>query len=363
MPGGLLWERRNRMSGVTEAILTARDLSIGYRSGRRPPRVVASAIDVTLDHGEFVCLLGPNGTGKSTLMRTLAGMQPPLNGHVNIGGRDIAEMSATEVAQLLSVVLTDRVNAGAMTARDLVGLGRYPHTDWIGRFVAEDQQSVSWAIRAAGAGDLEYRNVAELSDGERQRVMIARALAQQPDLMILDEPTAFLDLPRRVEIMALLRNLAHTTRKAILLSTHDLDLALRSADRIYLLPSEGALQTGAPEDLVLNGAFERAFGSDGVHFDADSGAFVLTPERGRATLSVSGAGRNAYWTRRALERAGFRLSDGASGRRIDVLDGETVTWRFERDENTEIFYSIYDLISAIKFECGIDPLRETCTTG
>ncbi len=348
---------------MTKAILTARDLSIGYKSGRRPPRVVASEIDVTLDHGEFVCLLGPNGAGKSTLMRTLAGMQAPLNGRVHIAGRDIAEMSATEVAQLLSVVLTDRVSAGAMTVRDLVGLGRYPHTDWIGRFTPEDQGAVSWAIDSAGAADLEYRNVAELSDGERQRVMIARALAQQPDLMILDEPTAFLDLPRRVEIMALLRNLAHTTRKAIFLSTHDLDLALRCADRIYLLPSEGVMQTGAPEDLVLNGAFEAAFGSDGVRFDVDSGAFRLTPERGHAAVEVAGKGRHAYWTKRALERAGFQVSGGASGRRVDVLDGETVTWRFERGETTMEFYSIYDLISAIRCKMGIDALRESGKTG
>lgn len=348
---------------MPEAILTARDLTIGYKSGRRPPRVVAGDIDVTLDHGEFVCLLGPNGAGKSTLMRTLAGMQPPLNGQVHIAGRDIAEMSETEVAQLLSVVLTDRVSAGTMTVRDLVGLGRYPHTDWIGRFTTDDSHAVSWAIRAAGAGDLEYRNVAELSDGERQRVMIARALAQQPDLMILDEPTAFLDLPRRVEIMALLRNLAHTTRKAIFLSTHDLDLALRCADRIYLLPSEGVLQTGAPEDLVLNGAFEAAFGSDGVRFDADSGAFRLTPERGGATVEVTGKGRHAYWTRRALERAGFQVSEAESGRRIDILDGETVTWRFERGETTVEFYSIYDLITAIKCEYGIDTLQESGKPG
>ena len=231
------------------AILKTKNLAVGYKHGRRPPRVVAHNMDVSLHRGEFVCLLGPNGAGKSTLIRTLVGMQPPLDGHVYLMGRDIADMSATEVAQVISVVLTDRIGVGIMAVRDLVGLGRYPHTDWIGRFTEEDERVVSWAIRAAHAEDLAYRNVAELSDGERQKVMIARALAQQPDLMILDEPTAFLDLPRRAEIMALLQDLAHSTGKAILLSTHDLDLALRCADRIYLLPVEGALQTGAPEDL------------------------------------------------------------------------------------------------------------------
>ncbi len=347
---------------MTEAILTAQDLSIGYKIGRRPPRIVARNIDVSLDPGDFVCLLGPNGAGKSTLMRTLAGMQPSLNGHVFLAGEDIAEMSATAVAQALSVVLTDRINVGAMTVRDLVGLGRYPHTDWIGRFGDEDEQAVSWAIRVARAEELEHRNVAELSDGERQKVMIARALAQQPDLMILDEPTAFLDLPRRVEIMALLRNLAHTTRKAILLSTHDLDLALRCADRIYLLPSEGVLQSGAPEDLVLNGAFERAFQSDGVRFDADTGAFRLTPERGRATVAVSGRGRRAYWTKRALERAGFQVVDTGSEWRIDIRDAETGAWCVEYSGVTRKYHSIYDLIVAIKGKSGIDTVSESGKT-
>ena len=347
---------------MAEAILAAQDLSIGYKRGRRPPRVVARNIDVSLDPGDFVCLLGPNGAGKSTLMRTLAGMQPSLHGRVRLAGADIAEMSATEVAQALSVVLTDRISVGAMTVRDLVGLGRYPHTDWIGRFGDEDEQAVSWAIRVARAEKLEHRNVAELSDGERQKVMIARALAQQPDLMIMDEPTAFLDLPRRVEIMALLRNLAHTTRKAILLSTHDLDLALRCADRIYLLPSEGALQSGAPEDLVLNGAFEGAFQSDGVRFDADTGAFRLTQERGHATVAVTGKGRRAYWTVRALERAGFQVVDTGSEWRIDIRDAETGDWRVERGGMTREYHSIYDLIVAIKGKSGIDTVSESGKT-
>ena len=344
---------------MTEAILTALDLSIGYKSGRRPTRVVARNINVSLDPGDFVCLLGPNGAGKSTLMRTLAGMQPSLNGHVFLAGANIADMSATEVAQVLSVVLTDRISVGAMTVRDLVGLGRYPHTDWIGRFAPEDEQAVSWAIRVARAGDLEHRNVAELSDGERQKVLIARALAQQPDLMILDEPTAFLDLPRRVEIMALLQNLAHTTRKAILLSTHDLDLALRCADRIYLMPSEGALQSGAPEDLVLNGAFESTFQSDGVRFDADTGAFRTTSQRGRASVVVSGQGRRAYWTKRALARAGYHVSGAESGRRITVHDGENGAWCVEHNGVTRRYHSIYDLITALKGEHGIEALPES----
>ena len=331
---------------MAEAILKTQNLAVGYKHGRRPPRVVARDIDVSLHRGEFVCLLGPNGAGKSTLIRTLVGMQPSLDGHVYLMGRDIVDISAREIAQSLSVVLTDRMSVGIMAVRDLVGLGRYPHTDWIGRFTEEDERVVSWAIRAARGEDLTYRNVAELSDGERQKVMIARALAQEPVLMILDEPTAFLDLPRRAEIMALLQNLAHTTDKAILLSTHDLDLALRCADRIFLLPFEGALQTGAPEDLILNGAYEGAFQSDGVRFDADTGAFVLNAQRGRSTVAVSGEGRRAYWTKRALERAGFQVADEETEWRVDV--GEDNVWRVEYSGRIREYDSICDLIAGLR---------------
>ena len=331
---------------MAEAILKTRNLAVGYKYGRRPPRVVARDIDVSLHRGEFVCLLGPNGAGKSTLIRTLVGMQPPLDGHVYLMDRDIADMSAREIAQSLSVVLTDRMSVGIMAVRDLVGLGRYPHTDWIGRFTEEDERVVSWAIRAARAEDLTYRNVAELSDGERQKVMIARALAQEPVLMILDEPTAFLDLPRRAEIMALLQNLAHTTDKAILLSTHDLDLALRCADRIFLLPFEGALQTGAPEDLILNGAYEGAFQSEGVCFDADTGAFVLNAQRGSSTVAVSGEGRRAYWTKRALERAGFQVGDEETEWRVNIREDDT--WCVEYSGRIREYDSICDLIAGLR---------------
>lgn len=329
---------------MTDPVLTTQNLAVGYH---RPRRVVAAEIDLSLMRGEFVCLLGPNGAGKSTLIRTLAGMQPPLDGRIYLMGKALAALSATAIARTLSVVLTDRIGVGITLARDLVALGRYPHTNWIGRLTDDDERAVSWAIQAAGAMHLAHRNVAELSDGERQKVMIARALAQQPDLLILDEPTAFLDLPRRVEIMALLRNLSHATGKAILLSTHDLDLALRCADRICLLPIDGAMQTGAPEDLILSGAYERAFQSEGVRFDADTGAFVLTAQRGHSAVSVSGQGRVASWTKHALDRAGFRVTDAPSACHISIREGDPPSWRVERDGTVREHASIYELIASL----------------
>ena len=335
---------------MTEPVLTAENLTIGYAPARQAPHIVAGTVSVSLHRGEFVCLLGPNGAGKSTLMRTLVGMQPPLKGCVYLSGQDVARLPARDLSRKLSVVLTDRVSVGILAVRDLVALGRYPHTDWTGRLSKPDEQAVSWAIQAARAQHLSHRNVAELSDGERQKAMIARALAQEPELMVLDEPTAFLDLPRRVEIMALLKNLAHTTQKAILLSTHDLDLALRCADCIWLMPAGGPIHVGAPEDLILNGAFEAAFDSDGVRFDADTGAFKNHAHIGQA-VGLSGHGRPAFWTARALERAGFQVNSAHADFHIEIFaQDQRITWCTRRNGSVREHHSVYDLIAAMQKE-------------
>ena len=192
---------------MSATILQTCDLCIGYAPKRRPRIAVAADLGVELLKGELVCLLGPNGAGKSTLMRTLAGLQKPLSGEVLLEGRDLHGLSESERARLLGLVLTERVDVGNLSAYALVALGRYPYTGWDGRLSAADEEVVRWAIDAVGARDLAGRSVGELSDGERQKVMIARALAQEPAVLLLDEPTAFLDLPRRVEIVQLLRRL------------------------------------------------------------------------------------------------------------------------------------------------------------
>lgn len=288
------------------ATIALRDLAIGYKPSRKETKVVASNLNTSLRPGELVCLLGPNGAGKSTLMRTMAGMQKPLDGAVELGGVNIHQLPARELAKQLSVVLTERISIGAMTSYALVALGRYPHTNWAGTLSDKDHEVIQWSLKTTGASEFANRNVGELSDGERQRVMVARALAQEPQLMILDEITAFLDLPRRVEIMQMLRDLARTTNRAILLSTHDLDLALRSADVIWLLPKGGALQVGGPEELVLNGAFAKAFAGEGIEFDSQLGAFRIAHANQR-DIVVTGEGEAALWTKRALERQGFRV--------------------------------------------------------
>lgn len=299
-------------------VLEAHQLSIGYASRQAAPRVVAAGLDLALHGGELACLIGPNGVGKSTLLRTLAGMQPALAGHVRLGGSPIETLTAAELARRLSVVLTERVDAGRLTADELVALGRYPYTSAFGRSAPRDHEVTRWALEAVGALGLAQREMHELSDGERQRVMIARALAQEPLVMLLDEPTAFLDLPRRVEMMRLLRRLARETDRALLLSTHDLDLALRSADTLWLMAPGGTLRWGAPEDLVLGGAFEATFAGDGIGFDRRQGTFELYPP-GRRRASLDGDGITASWTARALERCGFSVVGAAEAASVRVV--------------------------------------------
>ncbi|NLF74590.1 MAG: ABC transporter ATP-binding protein [Chloroflexi bacterium] len=337
---------------MSDTALSTHDLSVGYTHPRRSPAVVSEKISLSLRADELVCLIGPNGAGKSTLMRTLAGMQPALRGQVLLGGDDVFGLNARDLARRLSIVLTERVDVGNLSAYGLVALGRHPYTDWTGNLSPRDERAVRWAIETVGARHLAARPVSELSDGERQKIMIARALAQEPLVMLLDEPTAFLDLPNRVEVMRVLRHLSRTTGRAILLSTHDLDLALRSADTIWLMSREGVLQVGAPEDLVLSGAFEATFRSEGVIFDQHSGAFkILTPETG--TVGLVGDGLVAHWTRRALEREGFRIhsGDSASQRHVEVMtqNGQP-HWRMVSQHETHEHDSLYSLIRSLRQE-------------
>jgi len=302
------------------AALLARDLAIGYRS-RRQRRAVLEHLNLEVRPGDLVCLLGPNGIGKSTLLRTLARMQPALWGHVELGGADLGSLSQTELARKLGVVLTDRVDVEALTARRIVELGRYPHSGWFGGLADADRRVVAWALEAVGAAHVSERDFSRLSDGERQRVMIARALAQEPVLLILDEPTAFLDVPSRVELMALLRQLTRARRLAVVIATHDLELALRTADVVWLMMPGGEVVTGAPEDVVLGGGIARAFEGRQIRFRPEDRSFrLLTGDRGVA--AVRGSGIRAAMAAAVLEREGYALADAASSEafQIEILE-------------------------------------------
>lgn len=244
--------------------LQAKQLSIGY-THKGNTKTLADALDLALNAGELVCLLGPNGAGKSTLIRTLAGMQAPLSGELKLKGSNYTEISPRERAKRVSVVLTENHPAGMMDAQTLVSLGRHPYSGWLGGLSAHDHECIDNALQAVGAQALAKRQVAELSDGERQKVSIARALAQEATIMLLDEPTAFLDLPRKAELMRLLKSLAKDKQLSLLISTHDLELALRFADTIWILSEDGQLTRTTPDTLSKDNTLAQAFGCE--HFD------------------------------------------------------------------------------------------------
>ncbi len=246
------------MTSPTTTVLRTLDLEVGYRHRRRT-RVVLGHLDLEADAGQFVCVLGPNGSGKSTLLRTVSGAQSPLRGRVSLLGHDAERMSPAERALILATVLTDRPDVGLLTVDALVALGRHPHTGWSGRLTAHDVDVVDRAVDAVGARHLRGRMFGELSDGERQRVYIARALAQEPVLLLADEPTAFLDVDGRAEIMALLAELAHDRGIAVVTTTHELELALELADRVWLLDGDGGLMSGSPDTMVTDGSVTRVF--------------------------------------------------------------------------------------------------------
>jgi iron complex transport system ATP-binding protein len=246
--------------------LTATGLAIGH--GRT---AVMRGIDLHVSPGELTALVGVNGVGKSTLLRTLAGLLPPLEGRVAWGKDDVHALSARERAKAIAVVLTGRPRTGMLTVEALVGLGRHPWTGRWGTIGEADRNAVEQALQRTGAQALRHRFVEACSDGECQKVLIARALAQDTPVLLLDEPTAFLDLPNRAEIVRMLRAEAHAAGKAVLFSTHDLQLALDLCDKLVLLRSGKAPWQGTPREAMASGELARAFEGSGIRFDAEHG--------------------------------------------------------------------------------------------
>jgi len=252
-------------------------LSTGYR-GKNNVTVVAHDINATIYGGELTCLLGPNGAGKSTLLRTLSAFLPPVSGDIIIMERNLHDYSDKELAKVIGVVLTEKTDLRNMTVEDLVGLGRSPYTGFWGTLQEHDRQTVSEAIEMVGITALKDRMVQTLSDGERQKVMIAKALAQETPVIFLDEPTAFLDFPSKVELMQLLHRLSRTTGKTIFLSTHDLDMALQIADTIWLMDQSKGVFIGTPKELADKGKLQDFFVRKGITFDTESGLFRIEKE-------------------------------------------------------------------------------------
>ena len=298
-----------------------RNLSIGYVS-KKDTKVVAGDITAGIYGGELTCLLGANGVGKSTLLKTLSAFLPKLSGDIIIEGKEIGEYTEKQLATVVSVVLTERFSIKNMTARELVGMGRSPYTGFWGGLTFDDQAIVSNAIALVKTEHLADRPVDTLSDGERQKVMIAKALAQETPVIFLDEPTAFLDFPSKVELMQLLHRLSRTTGKTIFMSTHDLELALQIADKVWLMDTQSGIRIGTPEDLSLNGSLSGFFARKGIVFDQKTGLFRIENDYNKQ-IKLLGHGYRYAMVRKALSRNGILASrDVDSPGYIDFVGDE-----------------------------------------
>jgi len=241
------------MDDNRQILLSLSGLEIGYgTSGYK--RILLPPITETASEGELIAVIGRNGVGKSTLLRTIAGLQPVISGQLHIDGRKISDYSRVHLSEKVGYISTEIVKVSNMTVYDLVSQGRFPYTGWFGRIGKDDDHVILESVEKTGLKDLVHRPVNQLSDGERQRAMIAMVLAQDAKLMVMDEPTAFLDISAKFDILHIMHELAAGRSKTILFSTHDLGMAVSQADKIWLLRDDG-MRSGSPEDLMLDGAF------------------------------------------------------------------------------------------------------------
>lgn len=306
------------------------NLAVGY-SGKHQRNVVAKGISADLYAGELTCLLGANGIGKSTLLRTLAAFQPRLEGDIQLLGKSIDQYGKRNLASVLSVVLTEKCEIRNMTVEEVTGLGRSPYTGFWGRLSGEDRRMVYRAMNLVGIAPLASRMIDTLSDGERQKVMIARALVQDTPVIFLDEPTSFLDFPSKVEMMQLLHRLSRMTQKTIFLSTHDMELALQLADKVWLMTKEQGVVTGTPEDLALDGTLEHYFQRKGIVFSRQDGVFKVAHECAYE-IGLTGEGIKYDMVKKALLRNGYAAVSRKDTPYYIQIDSEIIRLFHEQQE-------------------------------
>lgn len=316
--------------------LSGNSLSLGY-THQKVKKEILSDLDFTLFSGELTCLLGPNGVGKSTLIKAILGQIQPWKGSILLDEQLISRFSLEELAKRIAVVLTDPVFPGNMTVGQLVALGRTPHTGWSGKLNPPDLEIVEKALSDTKITYLREERLSEISDGQRQKAMIARALAQDGNVMILDEPTAHLDLVNRFEIMSLLREIAHSQQKAILVVTHDLDIAIETADRFWLLNCGSPIISGKPEDLILSGQINQLLPSEKYRFSLSRGR--MEAEEPDLNFEIEGPQELVFWVKKALIKAGFQRLDST----ISVFHEPFLIRHQEKD-----FFSLEELVFFLK---------------
>jgi len=309
------------------------DLSVGYSKAGKV-LCLFEKLNLTLAAGELVCFMGPNGIGKSSLIRTLAGLQKPLDGNIHIPKE-----------KAVALVLTDKITANHMSVYDLISYGRYPYLNWNISLSEKDHALINEAIALVHIEPLINKRLYELSDGQLQMAMIAKALTQDTTILFLDEPTSHLDLNNRVEIMNTLRELSRTAGKAILVATHELDLALQTADRIWLATHDKKIKEGIPEDLVLDGSFDQVFQFKG--FDLKTGKVHHKAYR-NISVNLSGEGHEYLWTKNALERAGYEIGKNSQIRIHIKTSGSSTSWSVTSESINQEYNSLAGLLYSLQ---------------
>jgi iron complex transport system ATP-binding protein len=323
-------------------ILTIDSLRIGYNPGR-DESILLPPLTASARRGELIAVIGRNGIGKSTLLRTLAGLQPSLGGEICYDSRSIKDYSKKDLAGIVGYISTEIVRVSNMRVYDLVALGRYPYTNWFGKIDERNDDIIIDAIEKTGMSELSGRFITELSDGERQKAMIARILAQDTGIMVMDEPTAFLDIGSKFEILHLMHILSQKNGKTIIFSTHDFNAAMSQADKIWLI-MDNMLLEGAPEDLMLSGAFDHLFDSSAIRFNSENGTYTFKADS-RGEINVSGEGIFFHYTKKAINRAGFSVTVSDVRPYLRVPSGSNRNWQFIDALSVREFNSLYEFIA------------------
>lgn len=334
------------MNTANKSVLETVNLSIGYHG--RQNHILPGIFNISAKKGELIALIGRNGIGKSTLLKTLSKLQNSISGKIYLENNELQKIPLKELATKLGFVSTEQVFVNNLRVYDLVALGRYPYTNWFGTNREADRQMIESAIRMVNLEELAFKNIRQISDGERQRAMIARTIAQDTSLIILDEPTAFLDLPNKYEIVHLLNRLSREKGKTVVFSTHELNIANEEADKIWLMTPEGVIE-GAPEDLMLEKKFSGMFDKKGSFYISEKGELKIKKEL-TSKIGLSGQGKELQHTKKALERIGFECATAhESNEQVIVYQKEKhFEWQYQTPVESKYFRNIYSLIEFLK---------------
>ncbi len=326
--------------GSNAVILECKNLSIGYGD-----KVIYSNLNLQFEKGEIVCLLGQNGVGKSTLLKTLSSLIDPLAGKIKVNGQLLHSLSKSELAKVISIVTTEKLSATGLSVLDILMAGRYPHQPWLNTPRQEDFVSIQNAVEQANIKYLLDKKLHELSDGQRQKVMIARALVQDGQLIFLDEPTAHLDLTNRVEVLKLLKEIATKQNKSLLISTHELNLAMQFADKLWLMDFNTPTVSGTPEDLAISGDLNKVFHHQDFEYDLITGKITVSGNQTNK-VQIKAPDDLKFWLKNALDRIQF-----SSEEKIEIVAknlNNTIDWQVKTANNSYKGVSMNELIKQLK---------------